>query len=434
MTKEKINKKILQVVNLSPSEDWIEKVIYVHPMKQITIASIDISVNKIIVTPSNEQITDVSAVQVTYSRNIGIVSQRVVSIIGVELGSFTKKGDEEDDTASQFVSASLVGNVFILAMNEKMADKDYDKANFDLKKSGVRLDIASIVIDNNLVKITPSGETITDLSSVKFEYTPGGNYNKNLVDIVGNSMASFIYLGDPNPNAPAMQTIALDDGNIKITFDKTVVNKTTYNNNNFTVISNGKNLSVIDIVSNGLDVVLDISGTISNINTATIIYEPTDIVADNLVDLIGNEVVEFSKEAVASIETMGVSPAQINSKISNLFTDVPKQETYVLTDATQGVKEPLSGEEDTNEKKSKRTKNFIKSMLNKISSVDVEYDPRAGKLIVSKELLAFPAEVEQYVEKTVRIYGEGSDINTDVLETAINGRYNNELVDLTELI
>jgi|TARA_B100001094_G_C17751896_1_gene586222 hypothetical protein len=40
MTKEKINKKILQVVNLSPSEDWIEKVIYVHPMKQITIASI----------------------------------------------------------------------------------------------------------------------------------------------------------------------------------------------------------------------------------------------------------------------------------------------------------------------------------------------------------------------------------------------------------
>ena len=39
-TKEKIDKKILQVVNLSPSKDWIEKVIYVHPMKQITIASI----------------------------------------------------------------------------------------------------------------------------------------------------------------------------------------------------------------------------------------------------------------------------------------------------------------------------------------------------------------------------------------------------------
>ena len=40
MTKEKINKKILQVVNLSPSEDWIEKIQDVHPMKQITIASI----------------------------------------------------------------------------------------------------------------------------------------------------------------------------------------------------------------------------------------------------------------------------------------------------------------------------------------------------------------------------------------------------------
>ena len=39
-TKEKINKKILQVVNLSPSEDWIEKIVDVHPMKQITIASI----------------------------------------------------------------------------------------------------------------------------------------------------------------------------------------------------------------------------------------------------------------------------------------------------------------------------------------------------------------------------------------------------------
>ncbi len=37
----KINdKKILQVVNLSPSESWIEKIVDVHPMKQITIASI----------------------------------------------------------------------------------------------------------------------------------------------------------------------------------------------------------------------------------------------------------------------------------------------------------------------------------------------------------------------------------------------------------
>ena len=40
MTKEKIDKKILQVVNLSPSESWIEKIVDVHPMKQITIASI----------------------------------------------------------------------------------------------------------------------------------------------------------------------------------------------------------------------------------------------------------------------------------------------------------------------------------------------------------------------------------------------------------
>ena len=40
MTKEKINKKILQAVNLAPSETWIEKIVDVHPMKQITIASI----------------------------------------------------------------------------------------------------------------------------------------------------------------------------------------------------------------------------------------------------------------------------------------------------------------------------------------------------------------------------------------------------------
>jgi len=39
-TKEKIDKKILQVVNLSPSESWVEKIVEVHPMKQITIASI----------------------------------------------------------------------------------------------------------------------------------------------------------------------------------------------------------------------------------------------------------------------------------------------------------------------------------------------------------------------------------------------------------
>jgi len=40
MTNEKINKKILQVVNLSPSESWIEKIVDIHPMKQITVASI----------------------------------------------------------------------------------------------------------------------------------------------------------------------------------------------------------------------------------------------------------------------------------------------------------------------------------------------------------------------------------------------------------
>ena len=39
-TNEKINRKILQVVNLSPSESWVEKIVEVHPMKQITIASI----------------------------------------------------------------------------------------------------------------------------------------------------------------------------------------------------------------------------------------------------------------------------------------------------------------------------------------------------------------------------------------------------------
>ena len=35
-----MNNKVLQVVNLSPSESWIEKMEHVHPMKQITYASI----------------------------------------------------------------------------------------------------------------------------------------------------------------------------------------------------------------------------------------------------------------------------------------------------------------------------------------------------------------------------------------------------------
>ena len=34
------SKKVLQVVNLSPSESWIEKLTRVHPMRQITYASI----------------------------------------------------------------------------------------------------------------------------------------------------------------------------------------------------------------------------------------------------------------------------------------------------------------------------------------------------------------------------------------------------------
>jgi len=32
--------KILQVVNLAPSEDWVEKIVDVHPMKQIVWMSI----------------------------------------------------------------------------------------------------------------------------------------------------------------------------------------------------------------------------------------------------------------------------------------------------------------------------------------------------------------------------------------------------------
>lgn len=35
-----MDKKVLQVVNLAPSESWIEKMVHVHPMKQIFWASI----------------------------------------------------------------------------------------------------------------------------------------------------------------------------------------------------------------------------------------------------------------------------------------------------------------------------------------------------------------------------------------------------------
>ena len=40
MTKEKTNKKILQIVNLSPSESWIEKLTEVHPMRQVFWATV----------------------------------------------------------------------------------------------------------------------------------------------------------------------------------------------------------------------------------------------------------------------------------------------------------------------------------------------------------------------------------------------------------
>lgn len=39
MTKS-TEEKILQVVNLSPSESWIERIVEIHPMKQVFYASI----------------------------------------------------------------------------------------------------------------------------------------------------------------------------------------------------------------------------------------------------------------------------------------------------------------------------------------------------------------------------------------------------------
>ena len=32
--------KLLQIVNLSPDESWIEKIVDVHPMKQVAIMSV----------------------------------------------------------------------------------------------------------------------------------------------------------------------------------------------------------------------------------------------------------------------------------------------------------------------------------------------------------------------------------------------------------
>jgi hypothetical protein len=37
---QKTDKKILQIINLSPSESWVERIVDVHPMKQIAIASV----------------------------------------------------------------------------------------------------------------------------------------------------------------------------------------------------------------------------------------------------------------------------------------------------------------------------------------------------------------------------------------------------------
>jgi hypothetical protein len=39
MTKS-TEEKILQVVNLSPSESWVERIVEIHPMKQVFYASI----------------------------------------------------------------------------------------------------------------------------------------------------------------------------------------------------------------------------------------------------------------------------------------------------------------------------------------------------------------------------------------------------------
>jgi hypothetical protein len=39
-SKPDTEKKILQVVNLSPDESWIEKIVEVHPMKQGAIMSV----------------------------------------------------------------------------------------------------------------------------------------------------------------------------------------------------------------------------------------------------------------------------------------------------------------------------------------------------------------------------------------------------------
>jgi len=37
---DKMHRKALQIINLSPSESWIEKLVEIHPIKQIVWASI----------------------------------------------------------------------------------------------------------------------------------------------------------------------------------------------------------------------------------------------------------------------------------------------------------------------------------------------------------------------------------------------------------
>ena len=37
---EQLELKLLQVANLSPSEDWIEKIVEIHPMRQVVIMSL----------------------------------------------------------------------------------------------------------------------------------------------------------------------------------------------------------------------------------------------------------------------------------------------------------------------------------------------------------------------------------------------------------
>jgi len=39
-TKPETEKKVLQIVNLSPDESWIEKIVDVHPMKQVVVMSV----------------------------------------------------------------------------------------------------------------------------------------------------------------------------------------------------------------------------------------------------------------------------------------------------------------------------------------------------------------------------------------------------------